>query len=260
MPNNRRGSSSTLNVPSSREHPRPKTPTPHSNGWIGFDSVSKPPSSTQVLPSTEIPIRHNLSSTLSRVPSHDLISSANVITPYQLSVKNQVPTLNPCPRSRLNVIQTHSCLKRKATDCNVNITNNLVRNLSCDLCQVSCSSALTLQQHVEGRTHQAKLKWMQLNKNGKEQNQHSQPRCDVCKIFCPDRTALDMHLKGKKHKAKLHELELGQKNGGENGAMILWCELCHVPCMNEDCFKSHLKGKKHIARVYNVKKKLKIET
>ncbi|CAI9757568.1 unnamed protein product [Fraxinus pennsylvanica] len=283
MPNNRRGSSSASNaslqcsipyinpgfidffcllwhyVPSTRELPRPKTLTPCSKGWIGFGSVSKLPSSTQVLPSTEIPMHHNPSSTLSRGPRPNLISSANTITPYQLSVKNQVPNQNPCPRSSVNVTQTHSSLKRKAADCDVNITNNSVRNLSCDLCQVSCSSALTLQQHVKGRTHQAKLKWMQLNRNGKEQSQHGQPRCDVCKIFCTDKTALYLHLTGKKHKAKLHELELRQKNGGENGTKMLWCELCHVPCMNEDCFKSHLKGKKHIAHVYNVNTKMKIE-
>ncbi|KAL2516101.1 zinc finger RNA-binding protein-like [Forsythia ovata] len=181
----------------------------------------------------------------------------------------QVPNLNPYPRPSVNITQTQSSLKRKATDCNVQFltgplppahNSNITMNLSCCVCLVSCSSAYTLWQHVEGCNHQAKLKWMQLNKSGEKQREHDQPRCDVCQILCMSKKSLDMHLIGKKHKAKLQKLELARINNGEKGMKILWCELCQVPCMNKNCFKSHLKGKKHTARVYAVEKKMKLKT
>ncbi|KAL2455305.1 C2H2-type domain-containing protein [Abeliophyllum distichum] len=106
----------------------------------------------------------NLSSTVSPSPRPNLIPSANVVPPYQ----SQVPNLNPCLRPSVNITQPHSGVKRKTTDSslppvhNTNITNNYVRNLTCVVCQVSCSNAFNLKEHVKSRSHKAKLKWMQL--------------------------------------------------------------------------------------------------
>ncbi|KAL8056970.1 hypothetical protein ABFX02_04G153400 [Erythranthe guttata] len=126
--------------------------------------------------------------------------------------------------------------------------NKSPRNLFCELCQVSCSSGTTMQDHLRGRPHKAKLVWMQL----KTRNcTVKQPKCNVCQIFCSDRDTMEMHLKGRKHKAKLHELEECRRNG--TGGVVakkkpVFCELCHVSCMNEDCFEMHLRGKQHATR------------
>lgn len=118
-------------------------------------------------------------------------------------------------------------------------------DLVCELCQVSCSSGLTMQQHLRGRPHKAKLVWMKQKQSCPREKNRPRPRCDVCQIWCSDWDAMGMHLKGQKHKAKMQESE----NGGRIVAKKpVRCELCLVNCMNEDLFKMHLKGRQHATR------------
>lgn len=205
--------------------------------------------------SSEIPKLHSKNPA---IPQPDLIPSRCRNT---IEYPNQVqkPILFPKPNIPT---RPRSGLKRKArgdeqflprrnpspSTSNDNMIKKSVDNLLCELCQVSCSSALTMQQHVNGRPHKAKLEWMKLKRNSTE-NRKGKPRCDVCQIWCSDRNALDMHFKGQKHKAKLQELELCKQNGGERiSKKPILCELCLVSCMNEDLFKMHLKGRAHVTR------------
>ncbi|KAL3655287.1 hypothetical protein CASFOL_001073 [Castilleja foliolosa] len=120
-----------------------------------------------------------------------------------------------------------------------------VDSLVCELCQATCSSAVTMQQHLKGRAHKAKLEWYKLNRDrgGPGTNK---PMCNVCKIWCSDRNSLEMHFKGQRHKSKVQEMEACKRNGGaEIDKKPILCEMCGVHCMNEDLFKMHLKGKQH---------------
>ncbi|PIN27000.1 hypothetical protein CDL12_00218 [Handroanthus impetiginosus] len=111
-------------------------------------------------------------------------------------------------------------------------------DLLCELCQVSCSSVLTLQQHLNGRRHKAKMEWTRIK---------GMPSCDVCQIWCTDYKSMEMHLKGQKHKEKVQELEQCKKNGGDSVVKKkpILCELCLVHCMNEELFEMHIKGRSH---------------
>lgn len=115
--------------------------------------------------------------------------------------------------------------------------------LFCELCQVSCSSAITMQQHLSGRQHKAKMEFRKLKRGGTTNGDRIPPRCDVCEIWCSDRNALEMHLKGQKHRAKLKEL--GNNEGQKGKSTLIFCGLCHIYCMNEDLYQMHLKGKQH---------------
>ncbi|KAG8388719.1 hypothetical protein BUALT_Bualt02G0154600 [Buddleja alternifolia] len=129
------------------------------------------------------------------------------------------------------------------------MTKKPVHDLFCNICEVSCSSALTLRQHLIGRPHKAKLEFMKLKRNTISGDRKGKPRCNTCQIWCSDWNAMQMHLKGQKHKAKLQEFEVCKKNGGEKiDKKPIRCELCLVNCMNEDLFKMHLKGRQHAAR------------
>ncbi|KAI3463927.1 hypothetical protein Pfo_020590 [Paulownia fortunei] len=263
-PQNWMGQSSIKNEPYTGELSGHRSLTSASNDWIGpsklldethYSSYEVPP----LVPfSSENPILHTKVPALRPSPKLDLFPRTNMVPLEHL---NQVQKPNSYPRPSVPT-KPRSGLKRKATDSeqrlpcrnpspstsSSNMTKKSVENLLCELCQVSCSSALTMQQHLNGRPHKAKLEWMQL-KSRFTGDRKGKPRCDVCQIWCTDGDGLDMHLKGKKHKAKLQELELVKKNGGGIIAKKpILCELCLVHSMNEELFKMHLKGRPHAAR------------
>ncbi|GER53101.1 zinc finger RNA-binding protein [Striga asiatica] len=123
-----------------------------------------------------------------------------------------------------------------------------VDELFCQLCQASCSSARTMSQHLNGRAHKAKLKWVQMKKSSAVgRNFRKPPTCEVCGIWCSDGYALNMHLRGKKHEAKVKELE--GKNRNFVDKRPIKCELCGIDCMNADNFAMHLKGRAHARRM-----------
>lgn len=121
----------------------------------------------------------------------------------------------------------------------------------CQICQASCSSKFTFNQHLKGRRHAANLKWSRERRNSSE-GFSGNPRCDICQLCCSDKGALEIHLKGKKHTNKLRELELG-----DNAKKTILCELCLVNCMNENAFHQHIMGKQHAAKVEIAQKGLK---
>ncbi|CAA0836049.1 Unknown protein [Striga hermonthica] len=126
-----------------------------------------------------------------------------------------------------------------------------VDELFCQLCQASCSSARTMSQHLNGRAHKAKLKWVQMKSSAGGRNIRKPPTCEVCGIWCSDGYALNMHLRGKKHEAKVKVKEL-EGNGNLVDKRPIKCQLCGVDCMNADNFAMHLKGRAHASRMGRV--------
>jgi len=71
---------------------------------------------------------------------------------------------------------------------------------SCHECKVSCSSKLTLDQHLIGRRH---LRRVAQRKAQQEQDREPQElpvfSCKLCDVTAPSQEVLDVHLVGKKH-------------------------------------------------------------
>ncbi|XP_057791931.1 uncharacterized protein LOC131008854 isoform X1 [Salvia miltiorrhiza] len=178
---------------------------------------------------------------------------------------NQVEGLKLLPEAGIPT-RPDSFLKRKARDSEqpeklatppLLPTNNDSKmgkpgnNLLCHLCNVSCSSALTLKQHLVGRPHKAKIKYMKMKRGTTSSNtwgrQGGEPRCDICEIWCPDVGSLQMHFKGQKHKAKVQESSK-ERGGQKSSKAPIICDVCRVPCMDQELFQQHLKGKQHATK------------
>ena len=71
----------------------------------------------------------------------------------------------------------------------------------CSLCQVQCSSQVTLSTHLNGKQHLRKLE-MSKNCVG------SAFKCTICNVETTDQNGLDMHIAGKKHQKKVNALKM----------------------------------------------------
>lgn len=78
-------------------------------------------------------------------------------------------------------------------------------SLSCGLCGISCSSAFNLQQHLEGKAHQAKAA-----------SEEGRLWCSLCSTRSPNAAAQAAHVRGARHKAAL--LQRSNAAGGALGA------------------------------------------
>ncbi|KAL3812523.1 hypothetical protein ACJIZ3_013791 [Penstemon smallii] len=218
-----------------------QTSSPRHTNWtknVGPSSCPKTPTSPYETSRLKIPVP------IFETPTHDRATPPPRV---DLSKPNNIITNNSGTKRKAPT-SSNATATATATDI-VTKKASVVDDFFCQACQISCSGALTFKQHLIGRRHKAKLKWMREQRNnggGSKEN----TICVVCKICCPDNVALEMHLKGQRHKAKLQEMEIGEETGtGVNAKKILRCEVCLVYCMNEDNFKMHLMGKPHASRL-----------
>ncbi|KAL6579949.1 hypothetical protein OROMI_007973 [Orobanche minor] len=224
-PQNQLGHILIKDEPYSSELSKPSSPAPTLNDWILGPSKLPNPKPNPIQETN--------------------LSRSQPQTSFPNAPSTSVPTMTK-PRS---------IRKRKAAEENEHLiptrsstttTKKSTNNLHCDLCQVGCSSPLTMRQHFNGRPHKAKLEWMKLKRDNSGRT-IEKPSCDVCQIWCSDKDGLELHLKGQKHKAKIQELDMCGKNSGGTAVdkSPILCELCGVHCMNADLFMMHLKGRQH---------------
>lgn len=205
-----------------------------------------------------------------KFPSSSLGSSVVSSPPYQVPCSNQnkrpspAPSQYPRPSSGPASRQSETGTKRQATNSHLKslpprqprpslsscIIVDQAGNFFCKACQVPCSGAMPLKQHLKGHKHKAKMKWLQLSKKDGGAKKDQCTSCDLCQIWCTDEKSLELHLNGQKHRAKLRELEEGQDSTvGEKAIKQPWCELCQIWCINEESFQQHLQGQKHVTRL-----------
>ena len=89
--------------------------------------------------------------------------------------------------------------------------------LYCTLCNLSCTSTIVYDSHMQGKTHASKVRAANLANDGELGNKMG---CPACNIVVTSDDALATHLAGKQLKRKSERL-------GEVG-MELKCELCSV--------------------------------
>lgn len=110
--------------------------------------------------------------------------------------KNEESTESNPPTLTYSVVPTNDSIDQMLSQLRANPQSAFY----CSLCQVPCSSQLTLDTHLSGKQHKKKLEMSQ-------QGPASQFRCDVCNLETTDQNGLDMHLAGKKHQKKLNALQ-----------------------------------------------------
>ncbi|KAH6789897.1 binding protein [Perilla frutescens var. frutescens] len=168
------------------------------------------------------PNPHNKAPPLRPTPQPNRVPTTNIatlqlpnISPTQVQGANSFPKTSIPPRPRSG-FKRKGGYNEQSRERNGNMIKKSVDNLVCNLCQISCSGAVTVQQHLNGRPHKAKMEYMKLKRScSATRGRQGTPRCDVCEIWCSDRAALEMHYKGQKHKSKLQELQLCKQRGGQ---------------------------------------------
>ncbi|CAA2963269.1 Hypothetical predicted protein [Olea europaea subsp. europaea] len=104
-----------------------------------------------VLHSAETPMHHNPSSTLSRGPRPGLISSANVITPYQLSAGSQPESMPEIKRKYYTITLW---LKEES---NRLCGEDGAKMLWCGLFHVPCMNENCFKSHLRGKKHTVRV-------------------------------------------------------------------------------------------------------
>ena len=74
----------------------------------------------------------------------------------------------------------------------------------CTLCQVQCSSQVTLATHLSGKQHLRKL---EMSTRNDSMAAGSGFKCEICNVETTDQNGLDMHLAGKKHLKKVNAMK-----------------------------------------------------
>ncbi|XXG58638.1 hypothetical protein AAC387_Pa04g0902 [Persea americana] len=101
--------------------------------------------------------------------------------------------------------------------------NNVKKEWSCALCQVSTTSEQHLNKHLQGKKHKAKEGALIKGSKPDESNETEAAQlknpdkvkkewsCTLCQESAPSEQGLNEHLQGKKHKAKGEELLIASK-------------------------------------------------
>ncbi|KAL2935276.1 Zinc finger RNA-binding protein 2 [Bienertia sinuspersici] len=178
--------------------PRPRGPTLHQRPG-GFSSQAGPRTKSVITgprgPRPYVP--QSPTSSLSQPRPSPVVQSTG-----------QRPSLLPTPsvRQRLGPTLGSSIHKRKEAPTQLQPSEHggKTRKLSCEVCEVHCSSPANLQMHLMGQKHKAQLK-----KGKQVQTKEDDPKlyCNLCEIWCMNEFSFKQHLSGKNHILKLHSTE-----------------------------------------------------
>ena len=111
---------------------------------------------------------------------------------------------------------------------------------TCKVCNVTCASEHSLEQHLNGASHKKRLQ--------QSKGQNAQFHCKICSISCPNEFSLQQHLQGEKHKKRMAVTTTPPVDGNslmEPLANQFHCALCNASCMNEFSLLQHMSGVKH---------------
>ncbi|KAF5733379.1 hypothetical protein HS088_TW17G00922 [Tripterygium wilfordii] len=150
-------------------------------------------------------------------------------------------------------ISTHSPVEVKelpsATSIRVEVPvpDNIQKEWTCSICQVTTSSEAILTSHLQGRRHKATLEKLSAkNQNSKMKvppaSEEKKPSVPKVK---PEKTVASSPM--------VHKVQISPNNVKCDGVATrqpgLWCFICNVGCTGMNNMDSHFKGKKHLTRV-----------
>ncbi|XP_028787243.1 UBP1-associated proteins 1C-like [Neltuma alba] len=159
----------------------------------------------------------------------------------------------------------------------ISASENVQKEWTCAICQLTMPSEANLNSHLQGRKHKAacealntKTKGTPVTDTGRGASSEVSASkdvqimwtCKICQLKILSEVDLNSHLQGRKHKAACEALN-GKTKGTEvtdtgSGASSqvsaskdvqkMWtCKICQLKICSEGSLNSHLKGKKHKA-------------
>ncbi|KAI9121579.1 hypothetical protein K1719_008612 [Acacia pycnantha] len=183
-------------------------------------------------------------------------------------------TSNESSSSAMETIEKMPADTEYGTYPQISATENVQKEWTCAICQLTMPSEANLNSHLQGRKHKAacealntKTKATPVKDTRSEaspqvsasQNEQKMWTCEICQLTKLSYPALNSHLQGKKHKAASKALNMktegtaGTDTGNGSSPHVsastnvqkTWtCDICHLT-MFEANMNSHLQGKKH---------------
>ncbi|XP_028803907.1 zinc finger RNA-binding protein-like [Neltuma alba] len=208
----------------------------------------------EMIEKEQVPEGKQVNSALERLKSNESILSAMAKT-EKMAADTEHGTYNP----------------------QISASENVQKEWTCAICQVTMPSEANLNSHLQGRKHKAacealntKTKGMPVTDTGRGASSQVSAckdvqtmwTCKICQLRIFSEASLNSHLQGRKHMAACEALN-GKTKGTEvtdtgSGASSqvsaskdvqkMWtCKICQLKIYSEGSLNSHLKGKKHKA-------------
>ncbi|KAI9121083.1 hypothetical protein K1719_008116 [Acacia pycnantha] len=187
-------------------------------------------------------------------------------------------------KSSMETIEKMSADTEYGTYPQISATENVQKEWTCAICQLTVSSEANLNSHLQGRKHKAACEALNTKTKGtpvKDTGSGASPQdfasenvqktwtCDICQLIMLE-VNMYSHLRGKKHKAAASEA-LNTKTEGTTGTdtgseasphvsastnvQKTWtCAVCQLTKLSEANVKSHLQGRQHKAALKALKR------
>jgi len=154
-------------------------------------------------------------------------------------------------------------------------------NLSCQVCDVHCSSIVVYNSHFQGKAHARKMKSLSselVYSSTKARSIVSTSSvagskgtngglfCKSCDLLCSSLVVYDSHVQGKAHAKKVRAISGAPTSGAINhcssqivsntrnpenkeNSSDYFCKECELICSSEVVYKSHMQGKIHAKKL-----------
>ncbi|KAI9121705.1 hypothetical protein K1719_008738 [Acacia pycnantha] len=186
-------------------------------------------------------------------------------------------TSNESTSSAMETTEKMLADKEYGTYPQISTTENVQKEWTCAICQLTVPSEANLNSHLQGRKHKAACEALNTKTKGTpvkdtgsgaspqvsaSQNEQKTWTCEICQLTILSFADLNSHLQGRKHKASCEALSANTKgtvvadtgseafpqvSGSKNEQTKWTCDICQMSKLSEANFKSHLQGKKHKA-------------
>ncbi|XP_028081171.1 uncharacterized abhydrolase domain-containing protein DDB_G0269086-like isoform X15 [Camellia sinensis] len=131
---------------------------------------------------------------------------------------------------------------------------NVQKEWTCAICQVTTTCEASLMSHLYGRKHRATCAELQASK---QSNKDKGCSSSTANQEQPKKPNNQNKSKKKEDKVQVNQTseqykqkEVNNTTGyGVNNNSQLWCIICNVKCLSEVDVASHLKGKRHLSQV-----------
>lgn len=118
---------------------------------------------------------------------------------------------------------------------------------SCALCQVSMMDEESLNMHLKGKKHLAKISELSSSKNSGEPSLIKNKSTTQSSSSTPKPAA--QHMKGHGGGKKVQIQVDGKMHDVVERGIFLWCMVCAAKCNSQKVMADHIRGKKHLLEV-----------
>ncbi|GMP38853.1 hypothetical protein CsSME_00009955 [Camellia sinensis var. sinensis] len=139
-------------------------------------------------------------------------------------------------------------------------SENVQKEWTCAVCQVTTLCEENLKSHLQGRRHKstcAELKAIKQaikNKGGLSSTANQEPQKPISGDWIKQNKSKKQEDKAQVNRTseQCKQKEVKNTTGYGVNKSKLWCVICNVKCPGEVHMASHLKGKKHLSQVQHI--------